>query len=585
MHALPDNLPSEPAPAKAAGSDALRAAENAASPHGTRKSTRRLLTALLFLLLLWGGRESMRAWQETQLREAYLPALRDQARQQPFDKRLLVVLAARQAQARQYTEAAQTFQQAVAAGENTPSVWLAWAASQASAGKPTEAGATLLFGMRQPALAPALRAALQRSSVLTADTAPGVAAQTICPQPPHELLIPYTRGSVLNGLAAWYGRRHPGQSGFATRQEWAREQPGSGQAQLLWAEALLKNECYAEAEGAARAALLLLPKSLSAHLDLADALYHEGAGGKAGLEYVTCARAHPDSLRALLGLGQVALDSKMLTMGVEVFSKAVTLAPNAADAWIGLGKAYYNQSLDLNHALTSFETARRLAPERTDFFAAYADVLRAQARYAEAEDLLRKRLAATPTDAPACYYLAVTLLAYNVTPARQSEAEANLRRSLALQPRGPSVVARLGRLLAEEGRYQEALPCLEAAMQADAHDVASAMALSRSCRATGRTQEADALSAHIAALSRYSMQTKELEDRLQRQPLDAALYLKTADLYAAGGEEDKARHYRDAAALLQQHSQQAAHGIRVLRQATSQGGPVAQEPTGSAAHP
>ncbi len=585
MNATPDNLPAEPTSSEGAGSATLRATEKPAPKRVPRASTRRLLAALLFLLLLWGGRMGACAWQETQLREAYLPALREQARQHPFDGRLLMVLAVRQAQARQYAEAAQTFQQTVGAGENTPWVWLAWAASQASAGRPVEAGATLLFGMRQPALAPVLRAALQRYSALTADTPPGVAAQTICPRTPSELLLPYTRGSLLNGLAAWYGRRHPGQSGFATRQEWAREQPNSGQAQLLWAEALLKNECYAEAEGAARRALLLLPDSLSAHLDLADALYHEGAGGKAGREYAVTARAHPDSLRALLGLGQTALNSKMLTMGVDVFSKAVALAPDSADAWIGLGKAYYNQALDLGHCLTCYETAHRLAPHRTDFYAAYADALREKSRYAEAENLLRTRLAAAPTDASACYYLALTLLASDVTPARQSEAEACLRRSLELQPRGPSVVAHLGRLLAEEGRNEEALGYLEAAMQADPRDLASAMALNRVYRATGHLKEALEGKARIAAMTRYATETKQMEDQLQLHPLDAALYLKTAALYASGGEEEKAIHYRDAAALLQQHSPQAAHGIGILRKATERGVPMPGRAEGTPARP
>ena len=65
--------------------------------------------------------------------------------------------------------------------------------------------------------------------------------------------------------------------------------------------------------------------------------------------------------RALLGLGQITLDKRLLAMGVEVFDKAVKLAPDSADAWIGLGKAYYNQSLDLSRAQSASRLSRSTA--------------------------------------------------------------------------------------------------------------------------------------------------------------------------------------------------------------------------------
>jgi tetratricopeptide (TPR) repeat protein len=500
-------------------------------------------------------------------------------RQHPYDGRLLAILAGRQAQARQYAEAAQTCQRAIAAGENTPLAWLTLSASNAAAGDRTLAGATLLLGMRQPALAPMLRAALERCRLLPKDATPGLLAQTICPQGPQALIAGYTPGSFLNRLISWYGRNHPGHSGFTTREDWAKEQPHNAQAQLLWAEALLRNACYAQAETAARRTLTLDPNSLSAHLTLAEALYHQGQAGKAGVEYALCTKAHPNSLRALLGLGQVALDKKIPALSVEVFGKAVKLVPTSADAWIGLGKAYYNQSLDLSSALSAFETARKLAPDRTDFYSAYADALRAQARYAEAEALLRKRLAVAPNEAATYYFLAVTLLSYDVTPARQTEAEVDLRQSLKLEPQGVSVVSRLGRLLAEEGRYAEATPYLESALKVEPYDAAVAMALAHSYRGTGRLPQAQATEARIAAITRYSTQIKQLEDDLKIHPLNANLYLQMARLYENGGENDKARNYRDAATMLAQHNNKSAtSGLLALRQAITNGTPLPERP-------
>src|SRR5262249_20592795 len=161
-----------------------------------------------------------------------------------------------------------------------------------------------------------------------------------------------------------------------------------------------------------------------------------GEAGQAGLLYIRVYRKDPRSLRALLGLGQVTLDRRLLAMSVDVFQKSVALAPGSADAWIGLGRAYYNQSLDIRPALDAYATAVKRAPSRTDFYPSYADALRVDARFAEAEAVLRRRLAAAPEEASTRYYLAVTLLSSNVTPARQAEAEAALHAALRLEPRG-----------------------------------------------------------------------------------------------------------------------------------------------------
>ncbi len=537
-----------------------------------------LITALGLAALIGGSVVGINAWHATQLREAYLPELQVQVRQHPFDGRLLAVYAARLAQARRFAEAADACQRAIAAGENTPQMWLTWAASTAAAGDRTQAGSILLLGMRQPALSGSLHVALDRCRPLPPNASPLALAAAICPSGPQTLLDSYTRGSFWNGLFAWYGHLHPGSSGSATREDWAKAEPNNPQAQILWAVALLRNGRYAEAEAAGRRAVTLSPNSPAAHLALGDALYHEGNIGKAGLEYVQVAKAHHDSLRALLGLGQVTLDKKMLPMSLDVFGKAVKLDPKSADAWVGYGKAEYNASLDLSTALSAFENAAKLAPNRTDFYPTYANTLRAQSRYPEAEALLRKRLAAAPNDAISHYYLALTLLAYNVTPARQAEAEQALRRSLEIEPQGVSVRARLGRLLVDERRPQEAIPYLESALSLDPHDAAAALALARGYRAAGRLADARAAEARIEAITRYATAVKDLEDSIKLHPQDPTLYVRLANLYAGGGENDKAARYRDAALMLERDPKHAVAGMNILRQASDLGTPLPERP-------
>lgn len=524
------------------------------------------------------------AWRQTELREAYLTDLLALAKQDPANGPAQVALAGREAQARQYRRAAESFRRAIAAGENSAPVWLAWSACEAEAGYRPLAGAALLLGMRQPTLQSPLGAALDRFRKLPPGAAPGQVAEAICPEGPAAVIAPYISGSFLNRLASWYGRRRPGASGFTTREAWARAEPNSAQAQLLWADALDRNQCYAQAQTASARALQLSPACLSAQLDLADALYHQGQAGKAGVLYAQMARAHPNSLRALLGLGQVALDNDIRTVALQVFSRAVKLAPGSADAWAGLGKAYLKESLDLNKAIAAYGTAARLDPHGTYYFADYASALRIQTRYAEAESLLRRRLAADPDDAQAHYYLGLTLLDDNVTPARRAEAEQQLRAALAIQPDGISTLTRLGRLLADESRCAEAVAPLQQALRLDPDNVSAALALERADRALGRTNDAASVSAHLTALTSLDIRRRTLEDELKMSPLNPKLYKQMAQLYMRLGQPQQARNYAEAATVLLKNPRVAGAGLLALRRQVSVGLPAPQSP-GAASRP
>jgi tetratricopeptide (TPR) repeat protein len=534
-----------------------------------RRRRRGILTIGLLILAAEAAYLCNGAWQQTRLREAYLPQLKEMAARQPSDGPLQVVLACRLALARQYREASQVFEHGVRDGEGPSEVWLAWAASAAAGGDKRTAWTVLTEGQRDPRLAPALRAAVDHTSSLPANTSPGQLAATLYPQGLPSLLARYTRGSFLNGLISWYGHLHPSVSGVATRERWAKEQPNSARAQLLWSDALLRNEEYAEAESAFRHTLTLMPQSPSAQLGLADTLYHQGRITEAARLYGVCHRKDPSSLRALLGMGQIALDKHLLAMGVDIFNKAVKLAPDSADAWIGLGKAYYNQSLDIGHALDAYARAVKLAPDRTDFYPDYANVLRVNSQFADAESYLRKRLAVAPNEAPTHYYLAVALLSSNITPQRQADAEAHLRTSLQLEPRGYEASSHLGRLLVDERRFSEAMPYLDAALQIDRNDLPTMIALVRALRGLGRATDAKAAQARVVALSGFSRQIKDLEDALQRQPTNPALYQQMAKVYITEGEPDKARNYSDAAMMLVKYPERAKRGLTTLEKSTA----------------
>jgi tetratricopeptide (TPR) repeat protein len=511
----------------------------------------------------------MHAWQETTLREAYLPQLEARTRQDPHNGRLQALLGARLAEAKEYPGAIDALTQAVASGESTEPVWLTWAAATAASGDPARADAVLRLGMRDARLVPGLQAALDRRSGLGGSPPPSVLAHALCPQGPHALAAACAGGSFLNSVAEGWGRRHPEASGYATREHWAREQPQNALAQRLWGEALARNRRLPEAEETLRRALALDPNTPETHLALADVLTREGAPGKAGLEYVACLKRRKDWLPALLGLGSVALDKKLLPIGVDAFERAVRQAPNLADAWVGLGRAQYNQRLNMGRALEAFQTAARLAPDRTDFWKDYAKALQANFRFDEAEALLRRRLAVASEDAESHFLLAQLLLEHNVTPERQAAAEAELRASLRLQPGVAEAESRLGQLLLDQGKRDEALAMLEQALRHDRLNLVATREMARAYRLAGRMQEAKAAQESAADLSEYLQRVVVLEDRLQRQPNDLQAHRELTGLYQRGGEDEKARREDDIVRVLQAHPKEAERGLKAIKSATS----------------
>jgi tetratricopeptide (TPR) repeat protein len=531
---------------------------------------RRALVAFLLALCAVGvGRILAQDWQETTRREATLPQLESLSRRDPSDGRLLALLAARRLEAQEYAGAIEALTNAAGLGEQNEAVWLTWSASYAAQNDLPHALGVLRLGMRNPAVTHPLQEALQRAERLGRTPSPIALATAICPQGIHWLSGRYTQGSLLNGFFTWRGKRDPEHSGFATREQWAASAPSDARAQRLWGEALTANHRYIEAETTLRHALTLDPTSPRVHLALAYALEGQKAFGKAGLEYIACLKREPNNVAALIGMGRVALEKKLLPIGVEVYEKAVKLTPNDADAWIGLGKAHYAQRLNLGRALDAFTTVARLAPDRTDYFVEYSNTLRGQSRYDEAEAVMRRRLAVTPDD-PQCHFLlGLLLLDHNASPEREVEAEKELRESLRLQPETAAVEARLGRLMLERGQVQEAILMLQSTLRHDLYNLEATLALARAYRQAGRIQEAQTVQAAANQLSAYLQRTAFLEDQVHRQPDNLKANVELAALYRQGGETEKAKRQDDMVYVLKTHPQQAKRGLMNVQRATS----------------
>lgn len=534
---------------------------------------RLLAAASVCTILAAAGIFLQRARQETALREAFLPQLETRAKQEPTNGRLLALTAARLTEANDYAGAAEYLSRAVRAGETDEVIWRTWAAAVAASGDREQAGTILLTGVKAAPNPAPIQAAIERCRKLDPSVSVEKLAETICPEGVRALTARYTQGSFLNGWTENQGKGSPEQSGFATREQWAKDQPQNPEALRLWGEALMRNRRYVEAETTLRRAIELKPESPEIRLALADTLRERGEFGKAGLEYIACLKRKKDWFPALMGMGQVALEKKLLKIGTETFELAVKQNPQSADAWLGLGRAHYARRLNLSRSLEAFQIAAKLAPTRTDFFTAYSNALRVNFKYDEAEAILRRRLSADANDAQAHYLLALLLLDIKPSPARRTEAETALRNSQRLAPEVSATDTRLAQLLVEDNKLDEAVPLLEAILKRERNNVVAYKTLSRAFRKQGKTKEADILQTSANELGAYLQRVMFLEDMLQRQPDNLKAHRELADLYERGGEPEKAAREQEMIAVLVKHPEMAIRGIRDMNAATALGTP------------
>ena len=490
-------------------------------------------------------------WRETRLREAYLPQLEQQAAHAPDDGSLLALVGACRMAAGENAGAADALRQSIADGESNEDTWRALAAAVAASGDRTRAIADLRLGIKALPSSTALQGTLAQARTTEPNAPPPVLAAAIGPQGGEPLLARYGAGSRLNGLAEWWGRRHPEESGFATRQEWASERPGDAQAQRLWGEALLRNRRLPEAGLALGLALSLAPNSPAVHLALADYLAQTGDAPKAALQYLACLKLRPHWLPALLGFGAAALQNGQIPYAVAAFTRATQVAPQNTDAWIGLGQAQLKTGVAFDLSLEAFQKAATLSPARTDYLNDYADALRRSSRAPEAEAQTRRRLQAAPGDALAHYLLGRVLRDTDPTPVRVAEAEAQTRESLRLSPHNPLASTQLGQILLDAGQTGQAVALFEDARGRTPDDPKLLLVLARAYQRQGRPAQAADASARARVLLADQQRADVLVDAARKSPLDIGLHRQLAVLYARGGKPDQARREADTVRLLQ----------------------------------
>jgi tetratricopeptide (TPR) repeat protein len=162
-----------------------------------------------------------------------------------------------------------------------------------------------------------------------------------------------------------------------------------------------------------------------------------------------------------------------------------------------LGQAYFAEGQDTD-AMAAFQKARALNPALPTLGLNIGAVLWRQRKLPEAVAEWRAELQRFPANAEANFTLGAAVA---LTGGDPKESEQLLRKALALKPNHPRANYQLAKLVWQQRKAPEAIPCLERAVKNDPDLREAYYLLGRVYQETGRKADAQRVFARVKALS------------------------------------------------------------------------------------
>jgi serine/threonine-protein kinase len=214
-----------------------------------------------------------------------------------------------------------------------------------------------------------------------------------------------------------------------------------------------------EAIGYYRAALVVRPQSPGVHLNLGDALKHQGDLPGAVAAYQKAIALQPEYAAAHLSLGNTLNDQGDLPGAVAAYQRAISLKPDYVEAHYNLGHALMNQG-DPAGAIAALQKALALKPNFADAHNTLGVALKAKGDLPGAVAAYQKAIALQPEYAQAQINLGVVLGAQG----NLSGAIAAYQKAIALNPRLASAHYNLGLSLNDKGDLPGAIAAYQKAI-------------------------------------------------------------------------------------------------------------------------
>src|SRR4029079_1693053 len=210
----------------------------------------------------------------------------------------------------------------------------------------------------------------------------------------------------------------------------------------------------------------LQPDLVSVHIQLANLLRQEGNCSGATEELNIALRLQPDNADAHNDLGLVHLAESQFQRAADCFAKALQLDPES-------GLTHYNMALALDAlgspaaAIEHYQEATRLRPTLAEAHDQLGMRVDREGRRKRAIECLRAASELRPGTAFALLCEARIL---GLTDDDKASEEL-VRRAISLEPRNGDAHARLGTILMQQGRFDEAAASFDLANALDSQDV------------------------------------------------------------------------------------------------------------------
>jgi len=322
--------------------------------------------------------------------------------------------------------------------------------------------------------------------------------------------------------------------------------------ELVSAEAAIEKQNYAAAEGLLHK---LLDRDASSYVGWFDLGFVENALGNVDASvaaYRKSVTAKPDVFESNLNLG-LQLAKSAQPDAPEYLRAATKLKPTSHvaegqyRAWLALGQALEKSRPE--EALEAYQRAEEFQPKETEPHFAAGKLLEQENKFAEAEQEYKQALELDPKASDAVMGLANVYMRGRRFP----DAEDYLRKLLAENMNSGPVEIQFGRVLAAEGKNDEAIAALQAGIKLVPRDEGARRDLAEVYTTAGKNDLAESiysalLTAHPndAELHRRLGQTllREKKSKEAQQEFLTALKLKPdlgeayGDLAFAAGENE-----------------------------------------------
>jgi len=250
-------------------------------------------------------------------------------------------------------------------------------------------------------------------------------------------------------------------------------------------------------------------------------------------------RKHPQDLPLALELGEAYYDSWLTPKTLALLHGLEAKRPDDQDVITAVFRGERASKHDGN-ALKALDRLLELQPDKLDLLEERADLLNRLNRYEEAEALLARLRDLEPANAARHYRYALALTQWSSRPNRIELAEQSLREVIRLSPTDPEGYHRLGLVLLNSKRPQEAITMFRKALDLSPGMTETTRALARAYALLNDTARSEEMFRLYRALNAQDDEQKQLEMPSSLHRATREEHLKLATFYARTGRFETA---------------------------------------------